>query len=248
MLHLTPFGGQGTKVYFIHGFGADSQSWVANVPAVTPFAEAIGVDLPAHGLSAGVDLRASLLQIAEQVGDSIDTSAPCMLVGHSAGGAIAMLCATLVPVKALALVSPAGLGGGINRSFLESLPMVNDEDQALALLQSMVVNKRLIARPVVARLLKHLQAAGIRERWQRLAALLSDAEESLEAARQQLQQLAVPVQVVWGSRDTINPFSDSLSQSLPGDWHQFDQCGHLPHIEQWSAYNKILTPHLQIGS
>ncbi|MEM7258902.1 MAG: alpha/beta fold hydrolase, partial [Pseudomonadota bacterium] len=233
---------------FIHGFGADSQSWVANVPAVTEIVEAVGVDLPAHGLSADIDMPDSLDQIATQVIDSIDTSAPCIFIGHSAGGAIAMMCSARVEVRALGLVSPVGLGGGPDRSFIEQLPLVDTEAQALSLLQSMVENKRLIASPVVARLLEQLQRPHIRERWQRFASLLLQSEQELIAARQQLLKRGVLPQVVWGGADAINPLSESLWQCLPGDWQRFDSCGHLPHIERWSAYNKALINYLESRS
>ena len=248
MLQLTCFGGQGARAYFIHGFGADAQSWVANVGAVSASVEAIGIDLPAHGLSAGVDVPDTLSQVAEQVIDSIDTSSPCILIGHSAGGAIAMLCAAKIPVSAVGLVSPVGLGAGPDLSFLHQLPRVESESQAISLLQTMVINKRLIANPVATGLLKQLQVPGIRERWQRFADLLVTSENELQDARLQLVRQHIPVQVVWGNDDRINRLDESAQQHLPGDWHLFDNCGHLPHIEQWSAYNKALIKLINSGS
>ncbi len=248
MLHLHSFGGQGPKAYFLHGFGADAQSWVANVAAVSGSMEAVGIDLPGHGQSREVPVPDSLEQIAEQVLDSIDTTAPCVLIGHSAGGAIAMLCATRLQVSALSLIAPVGLGCGVNQAFVQQLPAIKDDEAGLSLLQTMVENKRLISAIAVSRLQQQLNSEDIRQQWRQFASLLEGSTQALTAAKAHIVQSNISRQVCWGKHDTINPLLAADQNDFGGQWHVLDECGHLPHIEQWASYNTALSDLIQNGS
>ncbi len=241
MLKQTTFGGQGPKAYFIHGFAADSQSWIANVSSVTDRVEAIGIDLPGHGLSAQVALPDSLEDIASLVLDGIDTTRPCYFIGHSAGGAIAMLCAARAGAQALSLIAPVGLGQGINRQFVEQLPQVQSDEQCMELLQEMVVNKRLITKALAARVVAQLTDDAVRAQWQRFAEMLLQPSTALSAAVKHLHESGIETRIFWGDSDLINPYREADSEGSDGHWQVFDNCGHLPHIEQWSAYNSALS-------
>ncbi len=259
MLSVTSWGGSGQPIYFIHGFGADSQSWVANVPVATSLGSAYGIDLPAHGQSQSVPAAASLESIAAQVTEAIDTSVPCHLIGHSVGGAIAMLCAAELPVLSISLVAPVGLGLGVDNGFLNALTEPGSEADIKTRLQSMVVNDRLISDQAVRYFLQHLQRTGVRENLRVTAHAIqqsihqvSDGQASVDQsggvegngllaeAISALIAANVPRQVFWGAQDTINPLSRQDEHTFGGDWHIFEKCGHLPQIEHRAGYNDAL--------
>jgi pimeloyl-ACP methyl ester carboxylesterase len=246
MLSVTNWGGSGQPVYFIHGFAADSQSWVANVPAVTGAFSVYGIDLPAHGASHAVPCAATLSGMATQVANVIDTSVPCHLVGHSAGGAVAMLCASLLPVLSVSLVAPVGLGQGVSSAFINSITQPASDNEIKALLQSMVVNKRLISDQVVQHLRNHMQRTGVRDNLQIAGAAVQQADDHQTGATELGSAVAslvagdIPRQVFWGMQDVINPINQSDQQAFGGEWHIYEDCGHLPQIEHWSRYNDAL--------
>ena len=246
MLSVTHWGGSGSPVYFIHGFAADSQSWVANVSAVTGAFSAYGIDLPAHGASHAVPCAATLSGMATQVANVIDTSAPCHLVGHSVGAAIAMLCAVQLPVLSVSLVSPVGLGQGVNSAFINSVTTSHSNREIKALLQSMVVNKRLISDQVVQHFSHHIQRPDVRENLQIAAAAILQAVDYQSGTTELDRAVAavvagdIPRQVFWGMQDNINPINPSDQQHFGGEWYIYEDCGHLPQIECWSRYNDAL--------
>ncbi len=246
MLSLTQWGGAGDAAVFLHGFGADSQSWVANVSAVTQHCTVVGVDLPGHGQSHAVLSAPTLNGIADQVAVVLEDYSPCHLIGHSLGGAIAMLCAEKLPLLSLSLISPAGLGQGVQDRFIDSLTALENDAEAKQLLRSMVCNKRLISDVVVTRLLEHLKTTGVRENLRRIGGAMQQSgdvqsQSDLHRAISTIQARDIPRQVFWGLQDTINPLLDADAASFGGEWHLFDNCGHLPQIEQWSGYNDALS-------
>ena len=131
-------GAKGPAVMFLHGFAADRLTWVFLQREVSRFAATIAPDLPGHGQSGRdvgsgdpeflADVVAQL--IAARGHDSVH------IVGHSLGGAVAIALADRHPdlVASLFLISPAGLGGGLDLDFLSAITEMERLDQATAML------------------------------------------------------------------------------------------------------------------
>ncbi len=114
--------GHGPLVLLIHGTGASAHSWRGLMPLLASKFEVLAVDLPGHGFSSLPAAAAglSLPGMAAALGDLLTQLklTPRLIVGHSAGAAIALrLCldgraspAAVVSFNG-ALLPPAGMAG-----------------------------------------------------------------------------------------------------------------------------------------
>lgn len=84
--------GSGPTVLLIHGTGASSHSWRDVMPALESDFHVIAPDLPGHAFTRASGSQNSLPSMAEALWDllaELDAN-PAMIVGHSAGAAIAL--------------------------------------------------------------------------------------------------------------------------------------------------------------
>lgn len=248
-LNVVSVGGQSedTRVLFIHGFGADKQSWAGNLASVFKFAEALSVDLPGHGDALSVPTGGSLSAIADKLLNSLEIEGPIHFVGHSVGASIAALCAAKQPdkVASLTLVAPAGLGTGVSRDFIDQFVRLENESDALQLLQTLVHNKRLIAPALASLLLNQLDRPGARDSLQQFAKLLPGTVAEVAEAFSVIKNRDIRRQFFWGRQDRINGASEADEQNIGGDWHWYDDTGHLLHIEQRVLFNQTLCDFLK---
>lgn len=249
MLPVKSVGGQsdGACVLFIHGFGADHQSWAGNVASVFKFAQALVVDLPGHGDSVSIPTGGSLSAIADNLLLSLDTDKPVHLVGHSIGASIATLCAAKQPdrIASLSLLAPAGLGVGVSRNFVDRFVRLENESEALQLLQTLVHSERLISPALASLVLNHLQQPGARESLKNFTNLFSGVVAEVAEAFNVIKNKGVRFQVFWGRQDRINGASQIDEQFIGGDWHWYDDTGHLLHVEQRVLFNQTLCQFLK---
>ncbi len=84
--------GAGPDVLLLHGAGASAHSWHKLIARLEGRFRLIAPDLPGHGFTQSPRGRASLPQVARDVADLLRTMGmtPRFVVGHSAGGAIAL--------------------------------------------------------------------------------------------------------------------------------------------------------------
>lgn len=101
--------GAGPPLLLLHGTGAATHSWRDLMPLLAARHEVIACDLPGHGFtSRRQGGRAALPWMARAVGDLLATLgvAPALIVGHSAGAAVAVrmvLDGRVAPVPIVAL-------------------------------------------------------------------------------------------------------------------------------------------------
>ena len=90
--------GTGPLVLLIHGAGGATQSWRGVFPLLAERARVVAVDLPGQGFTqAGARMRCGLDHMAEDLWSlcRYEGWAPAVIVGHSAGAAIALRMAEL---------------------------------------------------------------------------------------------------------------------------------------------------------
>ncbi len=114
--------GRGQRVLYVHGTGCNSEVWMPHMQAIAEAHATVAIDLPGHGGSPGrgfrgiADYAYFVVELARTLGwDRF------VMVGHSMGGAIALLTAlhhpelldglVLVDTGARLRVSPALLRG-----------------------------------------------------------------------------------------------------------------------------------------
>lgn len=84
--------GSGPVILLLHGTGAATHSWRDVLPLLAQDFTVVAPDLPGHGFSGGAATQLTLPLMAKALGALCDTLslAPDLLVGHSAGAAIAV--------------------------------------------------------------------------------------------------------------------------------------------------------------
>ena len=229
-------GSEGPGVVFIHGFGSDRLSWMANVPAVTQRAKVWAVDLPGHGTSPNQLVDGSIEELTAAVARAVEPVAKeiKVVVGHSLGGAIALrLSEFLADFGAgLILLAPAGQGQQLDRAFLQDFPELQDEESALNLLRRLVARERLI-QPAMA---KHVLSSLSDERRAALRQIAGQVHK--------IQSVRLPISsnaaVIWGTEDRINPVPEGLENQSDVDLVLIEGAGHLPQVENPSIVNNTI--------
>jgi magnesium chelatase accessory protein len=124
--------GEGPDVLMLHGAGAAGHSWRALVPRLPGF-RLIVPDLPGHGFTAaGTQTRSSLDAMAADLAALIAAEgwAPRAVIGHSAGGALALRLAEVLPAPPAviginAALSPFGGVAGVMFPMMARLLAMN---------------------------------------------------------------------------------------------------------------------------
>ncbi|MCB1489920.1 MAG: alpha/beta fold hydrolase [Bauldia sp.] len=241
-------GEEGPPVLLLHGFGADRLTWLLTQRDVASYAATMAIDLPGHGqsektigeggIAAFTDLVAGFLKLRD-VG-------PVHVIGHSLGGAVAIDLAHRYPdlVASLFLLAPAGIGQGIDADFLTALTGMETLDQASAVLEKLVERKRLISPQMTARALSQISGPGVRESLREVAEHLKTAHFDMAEAVAGVGRRGLPVTVVWGANDLVNPLVEEAAAALGAKLHVVEDAGHLPHIESHPEVNALIRAFL----
>jgi len=239
--------GEGPPVLLLHGTGASTHSWRGIMPLLARHYTVIAPDLPGQGFSGEAPAEAlSMEGMARAVGALMQAlqAEPRLIIGHSAGAAIAArMCLD-------GLVAPARLVA-INGALL---PLGGWAGQVFSPLARLMVRlpgmPRLFAwraaDPVVVRRLldatgSHLDEEGIAlyarlfRRPEHVAGTLGMmAAWDLHALRRDLPRLKTPLLLVIGQQDkTIRPTeARRLARILPqAEIRALPGLGHLAHEE-----------------
>ncbi len=257
--------GQGAPtLVLLHGFGANVFSWREAMEPLAEFGTVIAFDRPAFGLTerplpgdwtgenpyspeAQPDLTVALL-------DKLGVE-NVVLVGHSAGGTIAVLTALRHPqwLEALVLVAPviyqSGAPGWVRP--LLPIPQIRRLGPLLVrsigsggerLMRSAWHDPSKITPEIMAGYKKPLRV----ENWDRALWEFTLASHSLNLA-DKLEEITVPVLVITGDDDNWVPTQQSvrLADELPNaELVVIPECGHLPQEERPEPFLQAVTAFL----
>jgi pyruvate dehydrogenase E2 component (dihydrolipoamide acetyltransferase) len=236
---------EGTPLLLIHGFGADLTGWMFNQAELAAERPVHAIDLPGHGGSEKAIDDASLGALAKAVADYMDASglATAHLVGHSLGGAIAVEIAAATPerVSALTLIAPAGFGTEISEDFVEGFIGQSRARKLRPVLEMLVADPSLVTADMVEEVLKFKRLDGA------AAALRAIADASFEAGsqrisvRERLDELGVPVQVIWGEADQVLPAAHAEGLPTTIKVTRVADAGHILHMEKAADVNAAIS-------
>jgi pyruvate dehydrogenase E2 component (dihydrolipoamide acetyltransferase) len=243
--YLEMGSGDGPPIIFVHGFGADLNTWMFNQPALAERHRTIALDLPGHGGSTKtLDKAVDAASFAADIDRALAALGieRVHLVGHSMGGAIALTFANWQPdrVASLTLIAPASLGEEIDVAFIDGFVKMERRRDAQEVLRRLVHDPDLVSRAMVEDVLRYKRLDGV------TVALGALAEEWFPNGAQRvgvaplLAGLALPAQIIWGRDDRIIPAApgEALTGKLPV--HILDGAGHLPHMEKYAEVNRLI--------
>src|SRR5690349_13614509 len=150
--------GEGAPIVLVHGFGADLNTLMFNQPALANRRRVVALDLPGHGGSVRQVGAGDAESFAAAITDALATLdiERFHLVGHSMGGAIALVLAGEMPTRiaSLTLLAPAGLGSEVNGAFIDGFVKVARRREAQELLAMLVHDPSLVSRAMVEETLR----------------------------------------------------------------------------------------------
>ena len=252
--------GAGPTLLFLHGAGGASHSWRGVLPILAQEFHVIALDLPGHGLSQmGTRSRSGLTAMSE---DLLRLCAsedwhPAAVIGHSAGGAVALRMAQLAPDRApLVLgINPAldnfkGVAGVLFPIMAKALaltPFMPDlfarsgrqSGRVEALLEG--TGSKIDAQGTA------LYRALVGDRDHVDGVLTMMANWSLDDLQRDAPRTHLPVRFLTGSRDaTVRPevarrFAARLPDAQVTEW---EALGHLMHEEVPDRVVGWITDHL----
>jgi len=243
------------RVLLIHGTGSSTHSWRGLAPLLAQHAEVIAMDLPGHaftGMPSGgaASAQLSLPGMAEAVSGLLQTLdvSPTLVIGHSAGAAVAVRMALGAQVQPRAIM-------GLNAALL---PLRGLAGQLFSPVAKLMASSSLVPRffsaraadpAVLARLLAStgstLDAEGmalygrlVSSAGHAAGALGMMANWDLQTLAHQLPRLQTPLDLVVGTQDHTVPPAQAqgvlahLPAGLPSSLTQLPGLGHLAHEEQ----------------
>jgi pimeloyl-ACP methyl ester carboxylesterase len=243
--------GSGPAILLIHGIGDNSTTWQTVQSKLAQRFTVIAPDLLGHGKSDKPRADYSVAAYANGMRDllSVLDIEHVTVVGHSLGGGVAMQFAYQFPqlVERLILVGAGGVTKDVNIALrIASVPMGSE---ALALLRLPMV---LPALQVLGRLGGALfGSTGVGRDLPDVVRILADLPEPTASSafartlravvdwRGQVVTMldrcylteSVPVQLIWGSRDSVIPVEHArmAHSAMPGSQLEvFDGSGHFP--------------------
>jgi pyruvate dehydrogenase E2 component (dihydrolipoamide acetyltransferase) len=238
--------GEGPPIVFIHGFGGDLNNWQFNQEALAEGHATYAIDLPGHGGSSK-DLgpgHADGGALAKAVIDFLDAEniGEAHLVGHSLGGAVALVLALnhADRVASATLVCSAGLGPEINMDYIDGFMQAKRRKQLEPVLAMLVADPDMVSREMIEDVLKFKRLDGVETALNRII------DDNFAGGRQALDltsrlgELGVPVQVIWGRQDRIIParHAEGLPPNVPV--RVFEGAGHMVHMEKAAEVNELI--------
>lgn len=212
--------GNPSALVLLHGFGASHAVWNDVVAEFSKTTRTIAYDLPGHGGSlafpdAGPPKLAARAILADLDERGIGKA---HVVGHSMGGAIAVLIGLMAPerIASLTLLAPGGFGPEINGPLLRRYGAAVEASEIRDCLAAMSGPQATVSDASLGAYREMRGQRGQTAKLEEIAALITKGERQGEIPREMLATLAMPVSVLWGDADPVLPVSQA--QGLPASF------------------------------
>lgn len=246
-------------VVFVHGLGANWQTFLENIPFFARTHHVLALDLPGFGRSEMPAEDISIPFYADVIDELLEISGieAATIVGNSMGGFVGAEVAIRHPSRAesLVLVSPAILWGEYRRA----KPLMS-----LARLSELTVGRLLAGEaPPLVRKRPRLRAATIymggieyphllsRELQHELIVTVKRTEGFVPAltafgnypVREELPKITCRTLLVWGDRDRLVSVKHAkqLADLIPRSRVEvFERTGHVAMLERPDRFNRVV--------
>jgi pimeloyl-ACP methyl ester carboxylesterase len=266
--------GTGQTIILLHGLGAASDIWAANIPALSTRYHVVVPDQIGFGLSDKPPIEYKIQTWVEFLAMFMDALRipKATLVGNSLGGWIAVDFACQHPDKVDHLIiadaagwrpinMPPPLADTLNDASVagirEALERMLFERQAIPvdlnpgsiegtrkMLEFLFSNKQLVTDQAVAQ--EFERHLKIKDGYT-IERFLAGSLEEDQFENEKVKNLAVPTLILWGHDDHLFPIeqAQSYQQAIRGSkLVLIDHCGHMPQLEQSAEFNKAVLDYL----
>lgn len=237
--------GQGDTILLIHGAGGATQSWRGLFPLLAARHHVVALDLPGQGFTRmGARMRCGLKPVSEDIARLCDDQgwAPKLIIGHSAGGAIALQLTDALKPDGVVLLNAAldtfqGVAGWLFPLFAKLMAL----NPAIPPLLAAFAGGPSRVADLLASTGSRIGPDGI-ALYRRLmtdsghidGTLAMMSQWQIEPLLRRLETITTPVRLIVGDDDgTVPPdVSQRAASRLPqGHLVRVPQTGHLLHEE-----------------
>ena len=240
-------------IIFIHGFPFNKNMWINQLESLPEERTGIAIDVRGHGQSTmghgffSIDLFAKdLIEFMRKM--ELKNAIIC---GVSMGGYIALRAHEFASDKFTALIlsdtnSVSDNNEGKAKRFETIKTVLQHGNRTFAInFTSKVFSKRSLAhRQEEVELIKSsIRRNNIRSICATLLALAARTDTT-----EHLKNIHVPTLLTWGTDDELTPIAQAehLLEHLPNArLVEFDQCGHLPSLENPERFNEVMLEFLK---
>jgi triacylglycerol lipase len=241
--------GKGSAVILIHGLGADSHHWAANIDALSKDFRVIALDQIGYGQSDKPLMRYTVENFSDYLhGFLLALKIPkASLVGNSLGGWVALDFTLRHPqrVEKLVLVDAAGLRP------TAALKMPEGGRKRLTLLNTrwffdlMAANKEWATTDLGPNAFeRHVQNGDSYT----VASSLAEMLTGREFEDKKLGKVRVPTLIIWGREDMLIPLAmgEELHKGIAGSQMMvMDGTGHIPMVGKPAEFNEAVSKFLR---
>jgi pimeloyl-[acyl-carrier protein] methyl ester esterase len=241
--------GQGEPIVMLHGWAMHTGIWRSFAKTLSKEQQVICMDLPGHGYSRSISPY-TMDVIIDAVCNALPKQ-PCIIIGWSLGGNIALRLAEKYPqrVKSLVLIGSnphflqAEQWPGVNAQVLMRFASNLQDNTTATLLRFMSL--QLQGMTGMKAVFKEIKAV-MQECEPPKADVLMGGLEILQAVdlRAALRDLAVPVQIILGDLDTLVPVvvGKQCKQLQPQlEIEVISGAGHMPFITHQQQVTRIVS-------
>ncbi|MBO1326108.1 acetoin dehydrogenase dihydrolipoyllysine-residue acetyltransferase subunit [Acetobacter sp. TBRC 12305] len=222
-------------VVFIHGFGGDRHGWNPLLRCLDGSFRTLTLELPGHGSNKASPSAYDIGGLADSIAGLLtqQDKGAIHLVGHSLGGAVAILLAAdpRLDVRSLTLLAPVGLGPEIDGAFINGFVAARQAASIAPWLRRLVHDPSLVTDAFVNATVRARTDSTVCEIQQHIASALFPDGTQANDLRATLHRLAVPTKVIWGESDRIIPVQHARNAGPMAAVHFLPDTGHLPHLE-----------------
>jgi 2-hydroxy-6-oxonona-2,4-dienedioate hydrolase len=240
--------GKGSVVVLIHGLGADSRHWAANIDPLSQNFRVIALDQIGYGQSDKPLMRYTVENFSDYLhGFLQELKIPkASLVGNSLGGWVALEFALRHPqmVERLVLVDAAGLHPATALKMPEGgRPPITPLNWRWYF-ELMEANQAWATTDLGPNALeRHMQNGDAYS----VASSVAEMITGREFEDKKLGKVHVPTLIIWGRNDMLIPLAmgEQLHQGIPGSQMiVLDGTGHIPMVGKPTEFNQAVQSFL----
>ncbi len=236
--------GQGAPLLLLHGWGCDHKIFAHCVEYMSQSYRVYAFDLPGFGLSAEPNEVWGTQDYVDMLHSFVldnSLSAPT-LAGHSFGGRLSILYASLFECDRIILIDAAGIVPTRSWSYYRKV-------YSFKLLKAFcnIFLPNATAQRIIDKRRGSSGSSDYRDASPRMRAILSKAvNEDLKSV---MARITAPTLLFWGDRDTATPISDArtMERLIPNTKLVVASgCGHYAFLESKGLFDAVVKKFLEI--